>query len=82
MYRRVLLVVLILAGIAGTALRPGAQESRAVPTAPAATPSPAAAPSPEATPPPTSAPTDDQLREFVPREKIGADSAVAFPVDI
>jgi hypothetical protein len=50
----------------------------------------AAAPTPEPTPaasPPTPAvtPTPDvegQLEEFVPSEKVGAEQAVAFPVDI
>jgi len=35
------------------------------------------------TPPPRPAPTPpDPLEEFVPREKLGAESVVAFPVDI
>ncbi|MGD8895916.1 MAG: hypothetical protein PVJ73_07770 [Acidobacteriota bacterium] len=51
----------------------------------------AAAPTPEptpaASPPPTPAVTptpdvEEQLEEFVPSEKVGAEQAVAFPVDI
>jgi hypothetical protein len=40
-------------------------------------------PSPSAaqTPPPAP-PQEDPLREFVPKERVPADSAVSFPVDI
>ena len=41
----------------------------------------AARPGQEATPTPTPAP-EEQLEEFVPTEKLPADQAVAFPVDI
>jgi hypothetical protein len=35
----------------------------------------------QAAPPPTPAPADD-IEDFVPSEKVSADDAVAFPVDI
>jgi hypothetical protein len=42
-----------------------------------------AAQQPTPTPPPAPAPkTPDPLEEFVPHEKLGAESVVAFPVDI
>ena len=46
----------------------------------AAAPQPPPAASPSA--PPATAPGKDPLLEFVPREHVPADSAVAFPVDI
>ena len=64
---RIVLAVLALAGLAGPA--PAARPSVATQEAPST-----ASPGP--------APTQDPLEEFVPREKVPADSAVSFPVDI
>jgi hypothetical protein len=84
--RNLMIVLLGLGAVAmdgDLAAARGAQEP-----APAATPAPAPAP-PAATPAPapTPAPTptakpEEQLEEFVPSEKLPADDAVAFPVDI
>jgi hypothetical protein len=46
----------------------------------AAAPDPS--PLPQASPTPAPPPSPDPLEEFVPHEKVPADSAVAFPVDI
>jgi hypothetical protein len=71
---RIVLAVLAVAGLAGPgpAARPAvaAQEGP-----PAASPGPSPAPS-------EGVPREDPLEEFVPREKVPADSAVSFPVDI
>ena len=64
---RIVLAVLALAGLAGPA--PAARSWAATQEAP-----PAASPGP--------APGQDPLEEFIPREKVPADSAVSFPVDI
>jgi hypothetical protein len=73
---RVTLAVLILAGFAGPApaLRP------AVAASPPDSPSPPTSLSPP--PAPSTPAPPDPLEEFVPREKVPADSAVSFPVDI
>jgi len=64
---RLMLSLMLLAGLFGPA--PGAAPAGA---APAQAASPAREPAGE----------DDPLEEFVPRETVPADSAVAFPVDI
>jgi hypothetical protein len=74
--RSLLIVLLGLGAFAmdgDTAAARGAQE----PEPPAATP----APTPTPTPTPTAKP-EEQLEEFVPTERLPADDAVAFPVDI
>jgi hypothetical protein len=43
---------------------------------------PAPAPPPESPAPPATPAPHDPLEEFVPKEKVKADGAVAFPVDI
>jgi hypothetical protein len=72
---RSLLVVLLGLGAfamdGDTAAARGAQE----PEPPAATPAPTPTPTPTAEP-------EEQLEEFVPTERLPADDAVAFPVDI
>jgi hypothetical protein len=67
---RVSLAGAALLGLAG----PGRGGAAAAPQAPP----PAASPSA----PPATAPGKDPLLEFVPREQVPADTAVAFPVDI
>jgi hypothetical protein len=68
--RGLLFVLLLLSAVV-----PGARGER-----PQEAPAPAATP---ATPAPAPTPTPpDSLDEFVPREKVKADSVVAFPVDI
>jgi len=76
---RTSLALAALAGLAGSVARPepaAAAQAAPTPAAPTAagSPSPAAAPTPR--------PGKDPLLEFVPREHVPADSAVAFPVDI
>ena len=61
-----------LMGLAGQG--PGPRPASASPQ----TPAPAASPSPT----PAGSPERDPLLEFVPRERVPADSAVSFPVDI
>jgi hypothetical protein len=68
---RVSVAVLGLLGLAGHAGGPGAAAASPQTPPPAAT----------ATPPPAT-PGKDPLIEFVPKEHVPADSAVAFPVDI
>jgi hypothetical protein len=69
---RVSLGGLALMGLAGQA--PGPRPASAAPQSPA----PAVSP----TPTPAASPGKDPLLEFVPRERVPADSAVSFPVDI
>lgn len=69
-------VAALLLGLAG---HPGPRgDAAAAPQAPTPGASPAASP---AAPPPA-APGKDPLQEFVPTERVPADSAVSFPVDI
>jgi outer membrane biosynthesis protein TonB len=82
---RRLLVVLVAAGAIAVAGDPAVARSgqetpppaKATPAKPAPTPTPAPTPKPT----PTADP-EEQLEEFVPTEKLPADQAVAFPVDI
>jgi hypothetical protein len=79
---RLLLIALVGGGalaVAGdqAAARPG-QETTPPATEVSKDP---AEPTPSPTPTPTAAP-EEQLEEFVPTEKLPADQAVAFPVDI
>jgi hypothetical protein len=53
----------------------GAQEPEPTTTTPAPTPAPKPTPTPTADP-------EKQLEEFVPSERLPADEAVSFPVDI
>jgi hypothetical protein len=68
--RCLLLGWLVSSAVAAPAARVDSQE-----------PPPPASPPPAALPPATPTPKDP-LEEFVPKEKVKADSAVAFPVDI
>jgi hypothetical protein len=72
---RVSVAVLALLGLAGHARGPGAAAAQPEPA-------PGASPAPVASAPPSAAPGKDPLIEFVPKEHVPADSAVAFPVDI
>ena len=79
---RVSLAGLALLGLGGQASgpRPVAASPQTAPaTAAPQAPTPSAAPTPSPAP---AAPGKDPLVEFVPRERVPADSAVAFPVDI
>jgi hypothetical protein len=67
-------VRVILLGLAGLAALASAGD-QAVPQAPPAPAGPAATPAPG--PPPAG-----DIEDFVASEKVGADDAVAFPVDI
>jgi hypothetical protein len=67
---RVSLAAAALLGLAG----PGRGGAAAAPQEAPAAASPSA--------PPAAAPGTDPLLEFVPKEQVPADSAVAFPVDI
>jgi hypothetical protein len=60
---------------------PAFARPQAAPEAPPPSPVPSTPPAREATSPATPAP-HDPLEEFVPHEKLEADSVVAFPVDI
>jgi len=64
------LVRLLLLGLAGVAAIASAGDQAVSPPPPAA-----------ATPGPAAAPAAD-IEDFVPSEKVSADDAVAFPVDI
>jgi hypothetical protein len=65
-------VRLLLLGLAGlAAIASAGDEAVPPPTPAAATPGPAAAPVPAG-----------DIEDFVPTEKVSADDAVAFPVDI
>ena len=66
------LVRALLLGLAGTTAMAAAGDQAAP------------APTPPATPPATSAPAPPagDIEDFVPSEKVGADDAVAFPVDL
>jgi hypothetical protein len=66
-------VRLLLLGLAGGVALPSAGDQAA------SQPPPAAAPA--ATPTPAPRPAGD-IEDFVPSEKVSADDAVAFPVDI
>jgi hypothetical protein len=66
------LVRAILLGLVGAA---------AIASAGDQTGGPAPPPAPAATPAPASQPKDD-IGDFVPSEKVSADEAVSFPVDI
>jgi hypothetical protein len=70
-------VRVILLGLAGLAALASAGD-QAVPQAP---PAPAVPAVPAATPAPGPPPAGD-IEDFVASEKVGADDAVAFPVDI
>jgi hypothetical protein len=79
---RVALAGLALLGLGGQAsgprpatASPQTAPATAAPQAPAPSAAPAASPSP-------AAPGKDPLVEFVPKERVPADSAVSFPVDI
>ena len=73
--RNLLLVLLAVGAIAAAgdqaAPKPPGQSGSAPAAPPTPTPAPSATPDPE-----------KQLEEFVPSEKLRADQAVAFPVDI
>jgi hypothetical protein len=76
---RSLLIVLLGVGAFAMGGDPAAARGAQEPASPAATPTPKPAPTP--TPTPTARP-EEQLEKFVPSEKLPADQAVAFPVDI
>jgi len=63
---------LLLVVLAGAALAAAGDQAKAPPS-PAPTPEASPGPEPEEVP---------ELEEFVPTEKVKADDAVAFPVDI
>jgi hypothetical protein len=69
---RVLLTAALLASAGSAPARPDQAPTEETPPPPASAPA--------ATPPATTPP--DPLQEFVPREKLKADSVVALPVDI
>jgi hypothetical protein len=72
---RSLLMALVATGALALAGHPAAARGAQEPEAPASKPTPAPTPTPTADP-------KEQLEEFVPSEKLPADQAVAFPVDI
>ena len=74
---RTSLAVVALAGLAGSVARPEPAAAAQTAAPSAAPPAPAVSPSPA-----PARPGKDPLLEFVPREHVPADSAVAFPVDI
>jgi len=82
--RNLLFLLLAVGAIAAAGDQaPGSEPARPKESAPA--PKEANAPDVEATPAPKPTPSADaeeQLEEFVPTEKVPADEAVAFPVDI
>jgi hypothetical protein len=75
---RALVITLALAAASGAAGDPRPQAGKeAAPPAPAGPQAPAAPTAPQAPREPAG-----ELEEFVPSEKVKADDAVAFPVDI
>ena len=74
---RVVLVVMLLAALVGPAPA-GSDGTGQEPPPPASPPGPAA---PGSSPIPLPA-KEDPLEEFVPHERVPADSVVAFPADI
>ena len=68
---RTLLLTVATASTVGAAGDPSPPQAPPAAPAPAATPMPAPSPTPAA-----------DIQDFVPTEKVSADDAVAFPVDI
>ena len=77
--RCLLLAWLVASAVATPAAHAVPQETTPPPPPPSSIEPPAPAPTPAAGSTPT---PRDPLEEFVPKEKVKADSAVALPVDI